>query len=108
MMSAERLAGVIVIMAGITYFTRAFPFIFFAYGKIPGVIVSIEKKIPPAIMTVLLLYCLKDISLVPYPHAFPELLSITVVIVLQAAARNALLSIFAGTALYMFLIRAVI
>ena len=52
----------------------------------------------------LLVYCLKDAVFTSY-HALPELIAITVTAALQRGKRNMLLSLFAGTALYMLLVQ---
>jgi branched-subunit amino acid transport protein AzlD len=56
-------------------------------------------------MTLLLLYCLKDVSLATAPHGLPEALALAAVVGLHLWRRNALLSIGAGTGLYMFLVQ---
>lgn len=58
-------------------------------------------------MGMLVIYCLKDISLSASPFGLPELLGVLCVVLLQLWRRNTLLSILAGTALYMLLIQLV-
>ena len=57
-----------------------------------------------AVIGLLLVYCLKDAVFASY-HALPELIAITVTAALQRWKRNMLLSLFAGTALYMLLVQ---
>ncbi len=96
----------IIIMALVTFLTRAFPFIFFRDKKPPEIILFIEKYIPPMIMVILVIYCLKDINFVSAPFGIPEILSILIVAVVHLWKRNALASILGGTALYMILIQS--
>jgi branched-subunit amino acid transport protein AzlD len=55
----------------------------------------------------LVIYCLKDTSLVEAPHGLPELLAALSVVGLQAWKRNSLLSILSGTVIYMVLVQLV-
>lgn len=58
-------------------------------------------------MGMLVVYCLKNVSLIAAPHALPELLSCAVVILLHLWRRNTLLSIGGGTVCYMILVQLV-
>ena len=84
--------------------TRAFPFLLFSRRDPPRIIRFAEKYIPPTVMAVLVVYCLKDIRWTESPSGFREILAIALVILLHALKKNALLSIFGGTAFYMILI----
>ncbi len=53
----------------------------------------------------LVIYCLKDISFAAAPFGLPELLACAAVVGLQIWRRSSLVSILAGTAVYMLLIR---
>ena len=91
-----------------TIITRFTPFILFPDNKRhPQVIDYLSKVLPPAMMGLLVIYCLKDISLFTAPHGLPEALSITVVVALHLWRRNVLLSITGGTLLYMLLVQRV-
>jgi len=63
------------------------------------------RVLPPAIMTVLVIYCLRETSFIEYPFGIPEIIASLLVIVLQLIRRNMYLSIVAGTVCYMILIR---
>ena len=101
---------VIVFTVGVTIFlTRLIPFLFFPKGRqIPGVIRYLGKVLPPAVIGMLVIYCLKGVSIAAYPFGLPEFIAVGAVILLHVWKRNNLLSIGAGTVLYMFLIQAVI
>ncbi len=53
-----------------------------------------------------MVYCLKDVQIASAPHGLPELIAGAGVVLLQVWKRNALLSILAGTLLYMILVQA--
>ena len=65
------------------------------------------KVLSPAIIGIMMIYCLKDISLVASPFGIPELLACAFVAGIQAWRRDALLSILAGTVLYMLFVQVV-
>ncbi len=83
--------------------TRAFPFVLFSRRNPPAVICFIEKYIPPMVMAVLVVYCLKDIHWKVFPSGIRELISLALVVALHVWKKNAMLSIFGGTALFMLL-----
>jgi branched-subunit amino acid transport protein AzlD len=101
-MSPAKIYITIGIIAIITFFTRAFPFIFFK--KKPGAAIEFfEKHMPPMIMLILVVYCLKDINWASMPFGIPEIICIIITSVLHFWKGNSILSIFSGTILYMLL-----
>jgi branched-subunit amino acid transport protein AzlD len=103
-MSPVKIYIAVSIIAVITFFTRAFPFLFFK--KKPGATIEFfEKHIPPMIMLILVVYCLKDINWLLMPFGMPEILCIIVSALLHIWKGNSILSIFSGTILYMLLIQ---
>ena len=92
-------------IAVVTWALRAFPFLLFGNRPLPKVIRYLGKALPPAIMTVLVIYCLRDISFSQSPFGIPELAACALVVILQAVRKNMYLSIIAGTVCYMVLIR---
>ena len=98
----------IVIMAITTFATRVIPFIIFPPGrKTPDIIVYLGKVLPYAIIGMLIIYCLKSISITQAPGGLPELISILFVVFIHKWKHNLLLSIGGGTILYMILIQVV-
>jgi branched-subunit amino acid transport protein AzlD len=97
--------AVIGVIAVVTWALRAFPFLLFGNRPLPKVIRYLGKALPPAIMTVLVIYCLRDISFSQSPFGIPELAACALVVILQAVRKNMYLSIIAGTVCYMALIR---
>lgn len=107
-LSAEKSLLIIIVVAFTTFSTRALPFLVFPKDKeIPDSVKYIGKVLPPAVIGMLIVYCLKSVNLLVYAHGIPELIAIVTVIVLHVWKRNNLLSIGIGTVLYMFLIQQV-
>lgn len=90
-------------MAIVTAFTRFLPFILLR-GETPPYISYLGKVLPSAIIGMLVVYCLKDINFVAFPFALPEIIRSISVVALQIFKRNSILSILAGTCIYMLLI----
>ena len=98
----------IVVAVLVTMATRFLPFLIFGENrKTPPIIEYLGKVLPFAIMGMLVIYCLKDISLLRYPYGLPELLACAAVVVLHVWKRNSLLSIGGGTVCYMLLVQLV-
>jgi branched-subunit amino acid transport protein AzlD len=98
----------ILVMAGVTALLRFLPFLVFHDAKArPAVITYLGRVLPYAVMGMLVVYCLKSVSLVTAPHGLPEFLAVAAVVLLHLWRRNTLLSIFGGTAIYMVLIQVV-
>lgn len=99
---------IIVVAALVTMATRFLPFLIFGQGrKTPDIIVYLGKVLPYAIMGMLVVYCLKDVSFLSAPYGIPELLGCAFVAALHLWKRNTLLSIGAGTVFYMVLVQLI-
>lgn len=91
-----------------TMLTRFLPFLLFPAGKpTPKYIQYLGKALPPAVFGLLVIYCLKNVSIFTGSHAIPELAAIAVVILLHLWKRQMLLSIAGGTVFYMLLVQLV-
>ena len=55
----------------------------------------------------MVVYCLKDVDVWSGSHGLPEIIAVAVIVVLHWWKGNSLLSIGAGTVLYMALVQAV-
>ena len=97
----------IVVMSLVTIFLRFLPFVIFGNRKTPDSIVYLGKVLPYAIMGMLVIFCLKNVSFITSPYGIPEILACLVVIGLHVYKRNTLLSIVGGTAVYMFLVQVI-
>ena len=99
---------IIAVVALVTAATRFLPFLIFGENrKIPPIIEYLGKVLPYAIMGMLVVYCMKDVSLLSAPFGIPELLGCGAVALLHLWKRNSLLSIGAGTVFYMVLVQLV-
>lgn len=91
-----------------TMATRFLPFLLFpAHKQTPPVIKFLGQVLPPAVMGMLAVYSLKDVQLFSGSHGLPEALAIILIIILQYAFKNALLTIGASTIFYMYLVQQV-
>ena len=91
-----------------TLITRFLPFILFPAGKpTPKYIQYLGRFLPAAVFGLLVIYCLKDVSIFSGSHGIPEAISIIVVVLLHLWKRQMLLSIAAGTISYMLLVQLV-
>lgn len=105
MLDTLQMLVTIAVIALATFATRALPFLFFGSREPPTTLAVIEKNLPPMILLLLVIYCLKDVQWLTAPYGIPELFTICVVTGLHFWKRNAMLSIFTGTALYMVLVQ---
>ena len=73
----------------------------------PRYIQYLGKVLPGAVFAMLVIYCLRNISLLQGSHGLPELLASAVTVALHLWKRQMLLSIAGGTICYMLLIQSV-
>lgn len=98
----------ILVMAAVTALTRFLPFWLFGRGdRPPRLILYLGRVLPPAIMAMLVIYCLRGVEFSAAGGWAPQVLAVAAVVALHKWKHNNLLSIFGGTALYMFLVQAV-
>ena len=99
---------VILIMGLVTFATRIVPVLIFGRGeKVPDYIMYLGRTVPYTAMGLLIVYCLKDVSITSAPHALPEIIAMAAVIGSYLWKRNSILSVVVGTVLYMFLVQVV-
>jgi Predicted branched-chain amino acid permeases (azaleucine resistance) len=109
-MSMSLIQSVIMICMVIlgTVITRFLPFIIFTSDRpTPKYVQYLGKMLPSAALGMLVVYCLKDVSLFRGNHAIPELIAIMVVVLLHFWKRQMLLSIAGGTIFYMILVQLI-
>lgn len=98
----------IAIIGLITWLTRALPFLIFSGRKeLPPTVHYLGSVLPASIMIILVVYCMRNIDFSNFPYGAAELISVILVIGLQVWKKNNFLSILAGTACYMILIRTI-
>ena len=106
MSAVSHSAVLVAVMSAVTILLRFLPFLVFR-KKVPPYILYLGKALPPAIIGMLVIYCLKDTKVLSAPFGAPEWIAAVLVVALQVWKRNALLSILCGTAAYMLLVQMV-
>ena len=100
--------GIILAVAAGTQLTRWLPFWLFPEKKQPPAVVAyLGKVLPPAMMGLLVVYCLRSVDVSAPPHGLPELIAIAVTAGLHLWKRNTRISIGAGTVVYMLLVQLI-
>lgn len=101
-------ALMIAVIAAVTIALRFIPFLIFRGDqKTPEAITYLGKVLPYAIMGMLVVFCLKGVSLTSGSHGIPEAAACVLTALLYWWRRNTLLSIVGGTVCYMVLIQMV-
>lgn len=107
MTTTQRILTIAAVVLG-TMLTRFLPFAVFSSNRpTPAYIRYLGRALPGAAFGLLLVYSLKDVSLLAGSHGLPEALSILLVVTLHLWKRQMLLSIAGGTICYMLLIQFV-
>ena len=103
----QQLLTVAVVALG-TMATRFLPFLVFPDGKpTPKYLQYLGKVLPGAVFGLLVVYCLKHVSLLSGTHGLPELIAIAVTAGLHLWKKQLLLSVAGGTICYMLLVQLV-
>lgn len=99
---------IIVVIAVITFALRAAPFVLFGgTGTTPKLITYLGNTLPPAVMGMLIIYCLRNVSILSSPFGLPELVGVAGVALLHLWRKNNLISILGGTVIYMVMVQLV-
>ena len=99
---------ILLVMGLVTLATRIVPVLIFGRGKkVPDYILYLGKVVPYTAMGLLIVYCLKDVSMVEAPHGIPELIALVLVSGTYLWKRNTILSVVVGTAAYMAMVQLV-
>lgn len=112
-MNDTYMLALVAVTGGVTILLRALPFIMFSSGKQPPAVIGyIGRVLSPAAIAMLVIYCMAGYAQTRMcaEHMFgaAEIIAAIVVVALQLWRKNPLLSIIAGTAIYMFLVQSVI
>ena len=126
MLTPAQAIASIAVMAVVTFLTRFLPFLLFDRGEEPPkLVLYLGRVLPPAVIAMLIIYCLRNPALTVSPELTetlsgwwaaivsffvgwaPQLISGAVTVVLHVWKKNNLLSIFSGTILYMILVQCV-
>ncbi len=98
----------IVLVALLTFALRAFPFVVFSGKKqLPDMMARLEKQLPCAIMILLVVYCIKGVSFSGASSWVSTFTGILVTALVHLKKKNVLLSILAGTLVYMVFVQFV-
>ena len=98
----------IALCAAGTMLTRFLPFLVLSSKKpTPAYIRYLGKALPAAVFGMLVVYSLKNVSLLSGSHGLPEALAIAVTVLLHLRRKQMLLSIAGGTVCYMLLVQLV-
>lgn len=103
----EQMITILMVVLG-TMLTRFLPFLLFPADKpTPKYVQYLGNVLPAAVFGLLIVYCLKNVSLFSGSHGLPELIAIAVVVGLHYWKRQMLLSIAGGTICYILLVQFV-
>ena len=98
----------VAVIALVTALTRFLPFLIWAGNRtMPPILDKLGKVLPYAIMGMLVVYCLKEVTLSSLSGFLPELIAGAVVVVSYIWKRNTLVSIIGGTLCYMLFVQVV-
>lgn len=109
-MSLSNTQSIIIVLAVTlgTMVTRFTPFILFPESRTPPPIIGyLSRVLPAAMMGLLVVYCLKSVSIATFPFGLPEAIACLVIAILHKWKNNVLLSIASGTAVYMVLVNLI-
>ena len=107
-MNDKELLITALIIAAATLIIRFLPFVIIRKSIAERKYIKfLGDMMPYSMIALLVIYCLKDVNLIKYPYGISELISIAIIIVFHIFKRNVLISIGAGTIIYMFLVQAV-
>ena len=97
----------VAVIALVTAGLRFLPFAVLRGRETPKFVSYLGTVLPFAIMGMLVVYCLRNISFGAGETFLPEILACIAVVVIHVWKRNTLFSILSGTILYMVLVQLV-
>ena len=107
-LNAAQTLALIAVMAGVTFLTRALPFLLFDRGDHPPrLVLYLGRVLPPAIIAMLIVYCLKGVTFTTLGGWVPPLAAGLAAVLLHLWKGNDLISIFGATVFYMVLVQGV-
>lgn len=98
--------ALVAVMAAVNALSRFLPFWVFSRG-VPKAVVYLGKVLPSAIMAMLVVYCLRNMTFLEAPYGAAEVIAVAVVVLIHQWRHSTMLSLVAGTAVYMLLVQAV-
>ena len=108
-MTAIQMGITIAVCTAATMLTRFLPFVVFSSRdqQPPEVVRYLGRVLPAAIFGMLIVYCLKGVSLTSGSHGIPEAIAIGVTVALHKWKHQTLVSIAGGTLCYVLLVQMV-
>ena len=108
-MTTVQMGLTIAVCTAATMLTRFLPFLIFSSKEQqpPEVVRYLGRVLPAAIFGMLIVYCLKGVSLTSGSHGIPEAIAIGVTIALHKWKHQTLVSIAGGTVCYVLLMQLV-
>lgn len=97
---------IILVCAACTFAERLLPFLIFRKGASP-IVSYLGKVLPVAIMATLVVYCLRSTTFTSAGGFLPQFIAVAVTAALHLWKQNTLISVFAGTVIYMCLVQFV-
>lgn len=108
MSEALRIIAIMLMCAAITFGLRALPFILFRGERaLPAWLDRLGRGLPPLIMAVLIIYCLKDAPFAPIESGITQAAGVAATAVSYKLSRNTLFGIVIGTVVYIIVCRIV-
>jgi branched-subunit amino acid transport protein AzlD len=105
-MTTVQIGVTVALVALTTAAIRFAPFLLFPNGKkVPDFVQWLGKQLPRAVMAMLVIYCLKDVSFSQAADWIPALVGVAVTAAVHVWKKQMILSISAGTIIYMVLLR---
>ena len=104
-MTVTSILTALAVSVAVTFALRALPFAAFRRRPMPPVLCRLGRLLPPAIMAVLVVYCLKDVPADPSGSGAAGLMAAALVAVSYRLKHSTFFSITLGTLVYMLLIR---
>lgn len=87
----------------VIFLTRLFPFALFSKRKPPVFLSFAAHYMPPMVMAVLIVYCLRTVPFFEKPFGIPHICGIVITVILHAWKKNAMISITGATIVFMLL-----
>ena len=108
-MNAVQFGITIAACTAATMLTRFLPFLIFSSKdqQPPEVVRYLGRVLPAAIFGMLIVYCLKGVSLASGSHGIPEAIAIALTVALHKWKHQTLVSIAGGTLCYVLLVQLV-
>lgn len=84
-----------------TVFTRFLPYILFPRQEaIPSIVLYLGKVLAPAVFSLLVVYCLRDVDFLHRNHGIPEMIAVAVTIGVYIWRKKMMLPMVCGTVCY--------